>query len=107
MTYRDIPESAIEVQTGLWWDHRTFTFNGNVYNSGALYSAEGYCFYEIAQPENYDEEGNLKPANELVYAIYMTSGYATSDEINAAIVSVPYQEGYEVVNVPTNPPVTE
>ena len=107
MNYREIPENAIEVQTGLWWEHRTFTVNGNTYNSGALYSSEGYCFYEINQPENYDEEGNLKPANELVYAIYMTSNFATAEAINAAVVSVPYQPGYEVVNVPTNPPVTE
>lgn len=107
MNYREIPEAAVEVQTGLWWHHRTFTFNGNVYNSGAVYASEGYCFYITNVPENYDDEGNLKPANERLYALYATSVCATEEEVNATYISVPYQEGYEVVSVPSNPPVTE
>lgn len=107
MTYKEIPTGAVEVQTGLWWYTYQKVIAGNTYTFGELYSAEGYCFYEINQPENYDEEGNLLPADQLMYAIYMTCAYITADEINAYIVSVPYQEGYEVVNVPTNPPVTE
>lgn len=107
MNYREIPEAAVEVQPGLWWHYHPFTFNGNVIPYGELYATEGYCFYDLMVPENFDEDGNLKPAGELLYAIYSTCVCATVDEVNAMYFSVPYQPGYEVVNVPVNPPVTE
>lgn len=109
MTYREIPETAVEVQTGLWWDYQPFTspINGDTVHYGELYASEGYCFYDLNQPENYDEEGNLLPATDLVYAVWCTCLESSAEGINAYIVSVPYQEGYEVVNVPTDPPVTE
>lgn len=107
MNYHDIPEGSIEVQTGLWWSYQPFTFNGNTIPYGELFAAEGYCFYDLNRAENYDEEGNLLPAANLIYEIHCTCVEETAEAINAYIVSVPYQEGYEVVNVPTNPPVTE
>lgn len=107
MTYREIPAGSVEIQTGLWLYTYDKTIGSNTYTFGQLYASEGYCFYEIEQPENYDDEGNLKPANELIYATYMSAGLNPSaDDINARVVSVPYQEGYEVVSVPTVPPVT-
>ena len=102
MTYREIPSTAVEVQTGLWADQFTVSAGSITRTGYKLYSAEGYCFYEIDQPENYDEEGNLKPPAERVYATYMVSAYSTVEQINAAVVSVPYEEGYEVVSVGTN-----
>lgn len=109
MTYREIPTTAVEVQTGLWWDYhpRTSVVTGNTIHSGELYASEGYCFYNLMMGENLDEEGNLVPAEDRVYALYATCLCATADDVNATYFSVPYQPGYEVVNVPTNPPVTE
>ena len=97
---REIPATAIEVQTGLWANLRTITFGSITRSNYALYSSEGYCFYEIAN--NLDEEGNLRPENERIYAQYMSTTYTTVDEINEKIVSVPIQEGYEIVSVGTN-----
>lgn len=102
MNYREIPENAVEVQTGLWWSYEPFESGGNTTHFGRLYASEGYCFYDLNRPENYDEEGNLLPAANLVYEIYCTCLESSAEAVNAYIVSVPYQEGYEVVSVPNN-----
>lgn len=101
-----IPEGSIEIQTGLWAWLRTYTFNGQERQRYNLYSAEGYCFYEVNQPENYDEDGNLLPPEDRVYARYAITGYTTIDELNANYVSVPMEDGYEIVSV-SNGTVTE
>lgn len=106
MAVREIPSTAIEVQEGLWADLYTYTFLGQTRIRYDLYSEEGYCFYLISDPENYDEDGNLKPASERMYAQFMYSTYTTVDEINADVVSVPVEEGYEIVSV-RNDTVTE
>ena len=95
----EIPATAIEVQPGLWADLVTTTFGSLTINKYNLYSAEGYCFYRLSIPENYDEEGNLKPENERVYYRIMYTSFRTVDQINADIVSVPIQPGYEIVSV--------
>ena len=97
MSYREIPSDAIEVQVGLYWRTYTFTVLGNTYRGGELFSSEGYCFYDLNQPENYDEEGNLLPAEQRIYATYATCISETADEVNSYIVSVPVQPGYEIV----------
>lgn len=106
INYREIPEGSIEIQTGLWALEHRFTFAGEEIISHHLYSAEGYVFWEVAQPENYDEEGNLLPLEQRVFATYASTPYETIAELNAAFVSVPYQEGYEVVSI-GNDHVTE
>lgn len=108
MAYREIPEGSVEIQTGLWAELHTYTVGSNTRSRYNLYSAEGYCFYWLSNPENYDEEGNLKPANERVYATYKSCSILdTLESINADVVSVPVEEGYEIVSKPSNPPVTE
>lgn len=62
-----------------------------------IYSAEGYCFWEVQQPENYDEEGNLKSPAERVYARVAYTCFSTIEELNANFISVPIEEGYEIV----------
>lgn len=106
MAVRPIPEGSVEIQTGLWLYTYEKNIAGNVYTFGQLYSAEGYCFYDLTIPENYDEEGNLKPPEERLYAQY-SSCQPNLEWINANIVSVPVQSGYEIVSTPVNPPVTE
>lgn len=95
----EIPATAIEVQPGLWADLVTSTFGSSTISKYNLYSAEGYCFYSLSIPENYDEEGNLKPENERVYYRIMYTSFRTVEQINADIVSVPIQPGYEIVSV--------
>ena len=93
---RDIPSTAVEVQTGLWAVERTVTMGTMSRVVHDLYSAEGYCFYIPAN--NVDMDGNLLPENERTYYQFMFSGYSSIEQINANVVSVPVQEGYEIAN---------
>lgn len=101
-----IPEGSVEIQTGLWMHEEQRTIAGRVYTLRKLYSAEGYCFWQVSQPENYDEEGNLKPESERVYAQYAglsaSMGLWTYEQLNAEFISVPVQDDYEIVSVPNS-----
>lgn len=100
---RVIPEGSVEIQTGLYLHEYTQTISGTECTFKELYSAEGYCFYCLSIPENYDEDGNLKPANERIYAQYMHCAISsTLESINADVVSVPIEAGYENVSTPSN-----
>lgn len=100
MAVREIPATAVEVQTGLWADLVTSQFGNMTRTKYNLYSAEGYCFY--APAENVDEDGNLLPENERIYAQYRATTCTTIEQINARFVSVPVQDGYEIVSVGGN-----
>ena len=95
-----IPDGSVEVQTGLWAHFTQFTWKRNTYTQCELYSAEGYCFYSLSIPENYVEGeigGELLPLEQRIYAQYMSTPYSTVEEINADIVSLPVEEGYEIL----------
>lgn len=100
MTYREIPETAVEIQPGLWGNLRTTTMGNLSMTKYDLYSAAGYCFYITAN--NLDENGNLVPEDQRTYHIYLNSGYRTIEQVNAAIVSVPYVPGYEIASTGGN-----
>jgi hypothetical protein len=102
MAYREIPATAVEIQTGLWGDLITTTFGSMTRTKYNLYSAEGYCFYDKTYPYNLDDEGNLKPANELMYSQYQVTTCTTIEQVNARFVSVPVQPGYEIVSAGSN-----
>ena len=104
MAVREIPTGSVEIQTGLWLHEEPKTINGTEYTVRQLFSAEGYCFYDLAD-EYYDDEGNQIPESEVqptqrIYYQYMVlSSYINSVEaINAQFVSVPVQEGFEIAN---------
>lgn len=100
MALREIPATAVEVQTGLWADEKVIT-NGVItrvkYN---LYSSEGYCFY--IPENNLDENGDLLPENQRTYYQYLSSACTTIEQVNARYVSVPVQDGYEIASASTN-----
>lgn len=95
---RPIPEGATLIQEGLYLHEVEKTIAGRPFISWYLYSAEGYCFYNLTVAENFDEEGNLVPPEDRVYAQYSIVPYNTDLSI---FVSVPVQEGYEIVSVPS------
>jgi hypothetical protein len=99
---REIPDGSIEVQTGLWAWLETLTFGNITRAFYRLYSAEGYCFYDKTLSSNLDEDGNLLPENERMYAQYQATTCTTIEQINARFVSVPVQDGYEIVSVGGN-----
>lgn len=95
MALRKIPSTAVKVQTGLYADKKTVkigSYERTVYD---IYSAKGYCFYIPANNIN-GETGELLPENERTYYQFMYSGYSNIEQINANIVSVPMQDGYEL-----------
>ena len=102
MAVRPIPEGSTEIPTGLWAAENHYTFAGQARMTYILYSAEGYCFWNIQQPENYDEEGNLLPLEQRVFAQYARTACPTIEQLNSIYVSVPVQDGYEIVSVGTN-----
>ena len=110
MAVRQIPEGAVEIQTGLWLHTTEQVLVGNTYTLKYLYSSEGYCFYDNTD-EIYDEEGNLVPSDEVLpsqrmYAQYMALGVNVSQwttaQINARFISVPVDPSYEIVSRPNN-----
>lgn len=102
-----IPAGSVEIQTGLWAHLNTISAAGITKQYYKLYSAEGYCFWEVDQPENYDEEGNLLPPEQRIYATFMITAMSTIEELNEHFVSVPIEEGFEIVSIPGSGHVTE
>lgn len=102
MAVRPIPEGSVEIQIGLWAHLHSFTVGGTTYSFYDLYSAEGYCFWNIMVPENYDEEGNLLPLEQRLFAQYAITPFTTIEELNQHFFSVPVQDGYEIVSVGSN-----
>lgn len=91
-----IPEGSIEIQKGLWAEKKVLSFKGKEVTKYNLYSEEGHCFWDKTIRENFDEEGKLKPPSERIYYRTMYTCYHTVDEINADIVSVQIEDGFEV-----------
>ena len=98
MTPRTIPEGAFLFKEGLYILETTVTFGSMTRIKWELYSADGWCFYDLQQAENYDEEGNLLPPAERVYAQYMIMT-KNEDRVTNDIISVPVEDGYEIVSV--------
>ena len=110
MAVRQIPEGAVEIQTGLWLHTTEQVSVGNTYTLKYLYSSEDYCFYDLTD-NYYDEEGNQIPESEVqpsqrIYYQYMSLGRNvsqwTTDQINARFISVPVDPSYEIVSTPNN-----
>ena len=110
MTVRQIPEDAVEIQTGLWLHTTEQVLVGNTYTLKYLYSSEGYCFYDNER-EIYDEEGNVIPSDEVLPSQRMYMQYCalgrnasqlTTAQINARFISVPVDPSYEIVSRPNN-----
>lgn len=102
-----IDPSWIEIQTGLYLEEIQRVIGNNTYTFRNLHSAEGYCYYDLEQPENYDEDGNLKPPAERVYRQNSSLGIGQSswtyEQINARYISVPIEDGFEIVSRPNKP----
>lgn len=106
---REIPEGAELIAEGLYVYRHQLTIGGIVRTLGELYSTEGYCFYDN-EAEVYDEEGNLIAPedvlpNQRVYMQFMALAIAlaakTNEELAAKFISVPVQDGYEIVSIST------
>lgn len=100
MAYREIPSTAVEIQTGLWQD----IVVGTSVTYSRLYSAEGYCFYDT-YVEYYDEEGNLITDESVLctmrtYVQYASTPMTNPADINEHFKSVPVDPSYDIVSKP-------
>ena len=99
---REIPEGAFLYKEGLYIKEGV-TATGTI--KWELYSADGWCFYDLQQPENYvdgDVEGGvLVPENQRVYAQYRIMR-KNEEYVTNNIICVPVQDGYEIVSVGGN-----
>lgn len=98
----------VEGQEGLYLESymRTNPLTGQEILCRILHSADGYCFYDLAD-EYYDEEGNPIPEEAVqpemrIYYQYMS---LTPFRNLSDFISVPIDPAYEIVNV-SNPTVT-
>ena len=90
---RTIPNSAFLYKEGLYIVETPLTLNGRFIIKWELYSAEGYCFYDLTQPENYvdgDVTGELVPESDRVYAQYMIMR-KDEEYVTNNIISVPIE----------------
>lgn len=83
------------IKEGLYLNAYNVTFGTLTYTVWELSSANGYCFYDLDQSENYDEEGNLLAENDLVYATYIKM---RADEARLTrLIVVPIKAEYNIV----------
>ena len=72
---RVIPDGAFLIKEGLYVHERAITLGSLTRTAWDLYSAEGWCFYDLQQAENYVDGkigGELVPEDERVYAQFAT-----------------------------------
>ena len=91
---REIPSTAVEIQTGLWLNQTPVVVLGNNYTQYELYSSEGYCFYN-----------NTWAEEERIYWQYASLGFT---DISADYTSIPISElpeGSEIAGNPDKPEI--
>ena len=97
---KTIPKGAFQYKEGLYVLETPVKSGPLSWTVWELYSAEGYCFYDLTQPENYvdgDVEGELLPLEKRVFAQYMTM-CKDEEYVTNNIISVPIEDGYENVS---------
>lgn len=98
---RIIPDGAFLYKEGLYIVETPLVLGGIAITRWELYSAEGWCFYDLQDAENYvDGEvgGELLPENQRLYAQYLVMR-KDEDYVTNNIIPVPVQEGFEIVSV--------
>lgn len=87
---REIPSTAVEIQTGLWLNKTPVVIMGVNYVRHEIYSAEDYCFYNKYAPED-----------ERIYWQYASIGF---NDISADFISIPLSELPEGAEIATKKP---
>lgn len=97
---RIIPEGAFLYKEGLYIVETPLVLNGISITKWELYSADGWCFYDLTQSENYVDGivgGELVPEIDRVYAQYMIMR-KDEEYVTNNIISVPIEDGYGILS---------
>lgn len=94
----EIPESAIEIQTGLYLYERTAVIGGETRIFRELYSSEGYCFKDMA--DEVEDESIRTYYRHMYLGIGLSSW--SIEQINAQFISVPLEDWMRLANNPNN-----
>ena len=92
----NIPENSFLIKEGLYCHEYPMTFGNLSYTVWELFADENWCFYDLQQPENYDEEGNLLPSEKCVHTKYMKMR-ANQEYVDTNIISIPCEHNYNIV----------
>lgn len=101
---RVIPEGAFLYKEGLYIVETTITMGSLTRIKWELYSADGWCFYDLMQAENYVDGivgGELLPENQRVYAQYMIMT-KNEERVTNELICVPVKEVSEEVSAESN-----
>lgn len=82
---REIPNGAVEIQTGLWLYSYNTTIGGTEYTFKELYSSKVYCFYN-----------NTWAEEERIYVQYAHLGLLDSENNYTSIPISELPEGSEI-----------
>ena len=91
---RIIPEEASLVKEGLYVHEHSFTIGEQSFTAWDLYSAEGWCFYDLQQAENYVDGvigGELIPEDKRAYSRFAIMPKDEAYVMNN-IISIPIPE---------------
>lgn len=94
---RTIPINSTVFKDGLRVVESYVTVGTRFVFKWELYAENGKCFYDLEIPENYDEEGNLRPENERVYYRYMIMP-KNEEYVSKNIIVCDLLPEFEVVN---------
>ena len=90
---RVIPSGASLIKEGLYLHERTVVIGTRTIIAWDLYSAEGWCFYDLKQAENYVDGnvgGELVEEDKRVYSEFATmpkdEEYVTNNIISVPII---------------------
>jgi hypothetical protein len=98
---RIIPENAILFKENLYIVETELVLGGMAIIKWEIYTPEGYCFYNDTEAGNYDEEGNLRPQNEILHHQYMIMR-KDEDLVRDHFIVVPLLPGYMVTDTDHN-----
>ena len=90
-----IDPSWVELQTGLYLEEKYLTIGGVSRLFRYLHSSEGYCFYDA-------EDANDPPVYAQYAALAISMSSWTYEQLNAKWISIPIEEGMEIVSAPNS-----
>lgn len=93
---KKIPEDAFNYKEGLYIAQKEMSAGALNWTVWELFSDTGWCFYDLTQPENYDDSGNLLPENQRQYARYCIMR-KNEEYVTKNIICVPIKSDYEII----------